>query len=751
MNAPHTISRRLFVGTGGALVVSFVLSSRLFAQEPAKPAQNQGTQPVTTPPLPGSLKTAPYLDAWIRIDSKGKVTVFTGKAELGQGIKTALIQCAAEELDIDPAAITLITADTERTPNEGYTAGSHSMQDSGTAILNAAAQVRGILLQLAATKLNAPADQLRTENARIVGPNGSVGYGELVTGQELHQMAQPTSPLKDPKDFKVIGTPMQRVDIPGKLTGKPSYVHDLQMNGMLHARVVRPPSYGSELTDVDTSQIEKMPGAVKVVRDGGFLAVVTQGEFQAIEAMNALSAAAHWRETKQLPEQSKLHEYLESLPTQDEIIANSGNPNEQGVRVLKARYTRPYLSHGSIGPSCAIARYHGGKMTVWTHTQGVYPLRNTIANLLHMPQTAVRCVHMEGAGCYGQNGADDVAADVALIARAMPGKPIRLQWMREQEHGWEPFGPAMSSQISAALDADGKIAAWNYEVWSNTHSTRPEGPPGVLVPARYVAQPFPQPAPKPLPMPDGGGDRNAIPLYTIPNQKVVYHFIPDMPVRVSALRSLGAPHNIFAIETFMDELADAAEADPVEFRLAHLEDERAKDVITKAAQEFGWKKGAQLPRGQAHGFAFARYKNSAAYCAVAMEIGVEHESGQVKIGKVVVAVDSGQAVNPDGIRNQVEGAVVQSTTWTLYEMVTFDRTTITSRDWSSYPMIRFPLLPESVAVHIIDRPGQPFLGTGECGQAPTAAALGNGIARATGVRMRDLPLRPEKIKQAIGV
>jgi nicotinate dehydrogenase subunit B len=749
--APHKISRRLFVGTGGALVVSFALSSRLFAQEPAKPAQNQNTQPVTTPPLPGSLKTAPYLDAWIRIDSKGKVTVFTGKAELGQGIKTALIQCAAEELDIDPAAITLITADTERTPNEGYTAGSHSMQDSGTAILNAAAQVRSILLQLAATKLNAPADQLRTENARIVGPNGSVGYGELVTGQELHQMAQPNSPLKDPKDFKIIGTPFPRVDIPGKLTGKPSYVQDLQMDGMLHARVVRPPSYGSELSNVDTSQVEKMPGVVKVVRDGSFLAVVAQGEFQAIEAMNALSAAAQWKETKRLPEQSKLHDYLESLPTQDETIANSGNPNEQGVRVLKARYTRPYMSHGSIGPSCAVALYHGGKMTVWTHTQGVYPLRNTIANMLHMPQNAVRCIHTEGAGCYGQNGADDVAADVALIARAMPGKPIRLQWMREQEFGWEPYGPAMSSQISAALDANGKIVAWNYEVWSNTHSTRPEGPPGVLVPARYVAQPFPQPAPKPLPMPEGGGDRNAIPLYTIPNQKVVYHFIPDMPLRVSALRSLGAPHNIFAIETFMDELADAAKADPVEFRLAHLEDQRAKDVITKAAQEFGWKKGVQLPRGQAHAFAFARYKNLAAYCAVAMEIAVEHETGYVKIGKVVAAVDSGQVVNPDGIRNQIEGAIVQSTTWTLYETVTFDQNTITSRDWSSYPMIRFPLLPESVAVHIIDRPGQPFLGTGECGQAPTAAALGNGIARATGVRMRDLPLRPEKIKQAIGV
>jgi nicotinate dehydrogenase subunit B len=527
----------VFVGTGGALVVSFALSSRVFGQD--QPAQNQAAQPKNTPPLPGSLKKSPYLDAWIRIDAKGKVTVFTGKAELGQGIKTALIQCTAEELDLDPAAITLITADTERTPNEGYTAGSHSMQDSGTAILNAAAQVRGILLELAAARLNAPADQLKTKDTRVIAPDGnSVGYGDLVTGQELHRMAQPTSPLKDPKEFKVIGTPMPRVDIPAKVTGGRAYVQDLRLDNMLHARIVRPPSYGSELTQVDTSPIEKMPGVEKVLRNGSFLAVVAKGEFQAIKAMNALSAAAQWSETKQLPQQDKLHDYLESLPTQDETIANTGNPNEQGVRVLKAHYTRPYLSHGSIGPSCAVALYHGGKLKVWTHTQGVYPLRNTIANMLHMPQTAVRCVHMEGAGCYGQNGADDAAADAALIAHAMPGKPIRLQWMREQEHGWEPYGPAMSSSISAALDANGKITTWNYEVWSNTHSTRPEGPAGNLLPARYLAQPFPQPEPKPIPMPDGGGDRNAIPLYKIPNQKVVFHFVPEMPIRVSALCAL---------------------------------------------------------------------------------------------------------------------------------------------------------------------------------------------------------------------
>jgi nicotinate dehydrogenase subunit B len=747
----HSFSRRMFLSTGGALVVGFAISPAL-AQEPKQPAQNAGAQPVKTPRLPGSLHTAPYLDSWIGIDGNGKITVFTGKVELGQGIKTALIQCAAEELDVDPAAITLVTADTERTPNEGYTAGSHSMQDSGTAILNAASQVRAILVELAAQKLNAQPDQLKTKDGKVIGPNGStIGYGELVAGQELHRKAQPNSPLKDPKDFTVIGKTMPRVDIPGKLTGAPMYVQDIRLEGMLHARVVRPPSYGSELTNLDAAAVEKMPGVVKVVRNGSFLAVAAQGEFQAVEAMRALSAAAEWRESIQLPDQSEIHKYLESLPTQDETIDNKGNPDEKGARVLGAHYSRPYLSHGSIGPSCAVAQFENGKMTVWTHSQGVYPLRNTIANMLKLPQQAVRCIHVEGAGCYGQNGADDVAADAALVAQAVPDKPIRLQWMREQEHGWEPFGPAMSSKLSAALDATGKIVAWNSEVWSNTHSTRPAGPPGVLVPAALLSQPFEAPPPKPLPMPEGGGDRNAVPLYTVPNSHVVYHFVPKMPLRVSALRSLGAPMNIFAIESFMDELADAAKADPVEFRLAHLDDPRARDVITKAAQEFGWKKGAKLPRGQGYGFAFARYKNLAAYCAIAMEIAVEHETGQVRIGRVVAAVDSGQVVNPNGIQNQVEGAIVQSSSWTLYEAVTFDQNTITSRDWSSYPMIRFPLVPESITVHIIDRPGEPFLGTGECGQAPASAAIANGIARATGVRLRDMPLTPTRIKQAIGV
>lgn len=746
MNAapPLPLTRRLFLATGGAVIVSFALV-------PKRAAVAQQTPPNAVK-LPGDLDKYPMLDSWIGIDGEGRVTVFTGKAELGQGIKTAFIQCAAEELEVDAEAITLVTADTERTPNEGYTAGSHSMQDSGTAILNAAAQVRGILIELAATRLNLPVEHLRANSSAVFADDGrNVAYKDLITGQDLHQRAQSISPLKDPKKFTVIGKAMHRVDIPGKLSGTASYVQDLRPEGMLHARVVRPPRYGATLTQVDIAAIEKMPGVVKVVRDGSFLAVAAQEEFQAITAMQALSDAAQWQSGPDLPDPATIYQLIQTLPTKDETILDKGSPGQPGAHSLSAIYHRPYQLHGSIGPSCALALFEAAKLTVWTHSQGVYPLRNSLADMLHMPQNQVHCIHVEGSGCYGHNAADDVAADAALIARAIPGRPIRVQWMREDEHGWEPFGPMMISSATASLDANGKILSWQYEVWSNTHSTRPAGPAGNLLAARYLAQPFPEPAPRPIPMPEGGGDRNAIPFYTVPNGRVVSRFIPHMPLRVSALRGLGAYHNVFSIESFMDELAAVAKADPVDFRLRHLEDPRARAVIAKVAEEFGWKADAKLPRGRGRGFAFARYKNLAAYCAIALELDVEHESGEVKLGRVVAAVDSGQAVNPDGIRNQIEGAIVQSASWTLYEEVTFSRDAITSRDWSSFPMIRFPAVPESVTVHVIDRPGKRFLGTGEAGQGPTAAAIANAIAHATGARIRELPLSAPRIKAAIGV
>jgi nicotinate dehydrogenase subunit B len=742
MNAPVILDRRRVLAGGGALIVSFSLTGA-FAQQQDAPAAAPAPSP------PGSLKTSPYLDAWIRIDADGGITVFTGKAELGQGFKTAFQQIAAEELDVAFGSLKVITADTKVTANEGYTSGSNSMKDSGTAIQNAAAQARELLVAEAAKRLDLPVENLRTADGAVIAPDGKrLSYGELVAGDMLHVQAQPKSRLKNPATYKVIGQSVPRVDIPSKVTGGAAYVQDMRLPGMVHARIVRPPSYGAQLTECDTAGVEKLPGVVKIVRDGNFLAVVAEKEFQSIKAMNALAAAAKWKETASLPKQDDLLAVLTSLPSQNTTIFERSNASATGQKTLEATFTRPYQAHGSIGPSCAVAQFVDGAMTVWTHTQGVYPDRQGIAEMLRMPPASVRLIHVEGSGCYGHNGADDAAADAALIARALPGRPVRVQWMREQEHAWEPFGPAMVTKLKASLDSNGKIADWHFDVWSNTHSMRPGGA-GSMLAAQHMAPPFALPAPRPLPLPEGGGDRNAIPFYNFPNAHVVHHFIPAMPLRISAMRALGAYHNVFSIESFMDELAALAGADPVEFRLKHLDDSRGRDVIEKAAQSFGWKAGQTSPQDRGFGFAFARYKNLAAYCAIASEVEVNRETGRPRLIRAVAAVDSGQVVNPDGLINQIEGAIVQSMSWTLYESVSFDDTRITSVDWQTYPILRFDAVPESIEVHIINRPGQPFLGSGETGQGPAAASIANAIANATGRRLRNLPLTRKRIKQAI--
>ena len=749
------VSRRAVLAGSGALIFSFASTSRLSAQQQSPP--NPGGAPPAPPPLPGSLSKTPFLDSWIRIDADGAITIFTGKAELGQGIKTALLQIAAEQLDADLDKLKLIAADTARTPDEQYTAGSHSLQDSGTAILNAAAQVRALLIAAAATRAGIPAEQMKTEHAAVVAPDGRrFGYGELVAAEMLHVQASAQSPLKDPKAYQVMDRSVQRIDIPAKVTGGAAYVQDLRPPDMAHGRVVRPPSYSAQLTGVDTGAIEKMPGVLKIVRDGNFLAVIAEREFQAIQAMRALAAAARWQETAKLPNAADLPAVVTGLAARDITDLDRHDPGGgaatalTALTALTASYTRPYLSHGSIGPSCAVAQLKDDALTVWTHTQGVFPDRAAIAEMLHMPPDKVRCIQTEGSGCYGHNGADDAAGDAALLASALPGRPVRVQWMREQEHAWEPYGPAMVAKVKASLDAGGRISDWDYEVWSNTHSMRP-GTAGSLLAARHLASPFPQPEPKPIPMPEGDGDRNSIPIYKIPTARVIYHFLPAMPVRVSALRGLGAHVNVFAIESFMDELAASIGADPVEFRLKHLDDPRAREVISTAAERFGWSEKWRRVPGRGYGFAFARYKNLAAYCAIACEVEVERSTGRARMVRAVAAVDSGQVVNPDGIANQIEGAIMQSMSWTLYESVTFDDTRITSIDWASYPILRFADVPDEVAVHIIDRPGTPFLGSGEAGQGPTAAAVANAIADATGHRFRDLPISRERIKAAIGV
>ncbi len=746
MNSAWTnpqLSRRAVLG-GGALIVGFSLWPRHLAAQGA----NQGAGEAG-PKLPGDLAKYPMLDSWIRIGGDGKITVFTGKVELGQGLKTALIQLAAEELIVAPEAVLLVTADTALTPDEGYTAGSHSMQDSGTAIRNAAAQARTLLIGAAAALLQLPPERLHAKDGTVFADDGRrLRYGELVGNQLLHVSAEPQSNLIEPSRHRLVGKPVPRVDLPAKLTGGAAFVQDLRLPNLVHGRVVLPPSYGARLRQVDSAAVAHLPGILKVLRDGSYLAVIAEREYQAITAMRALRAAAQWDEKPTLPDPATLFKALADLTSETLPVRDDPAGMPPGVPVVEASYRRSYQMHGAIGPSCAVGLFEDGALTVWTHSQGVYPLRAALAGLTGLLPDKVRVIHLEGSGCYGHNGADDAGADAALLALALPGRPVRVQWMREDEHSWEPYGSAMLSHARAALDSDHRIVAWEYTVRSTSHATRPgSGGAGNLIAAWHRARRIAQPVPKPLP--DGGGDRNAAPLYTIPNARILYEFVPAMPLRVSALRSLGAHMNIFSIESFMDELAQHAGADPVDFRLRHLDDPRAREVVTQAAARFGWL-AARRP-GRGNGFAFARYKNLAAYLAVAVEVTVDRETGEVRIERAVAAVDSGEAVNPDGIKNQIEGGILQAASWTLYESVAFDRTRILSRDWSSYPILRFSEVPDTVEVYVIDRPGTPFLGTGEAAQGPTAAAIANAVADAAGVRLRELPLTAARIKAAIGV
>ncbi|WP_028231126.1 xanthine dehydrogenase family protein molybdopterin-binding subunit [Paraburkholderia mimosarum] len=748
---PIDESRRHFM-ISGALFVAFslvkgtdALAQEVIADEGAAVHIGKDTQA-----LAGSLKTNPFLDAWIKITPEGKVTVFTGKVELGTGVRTALLQVAAEELDMAPSLITFRTADTGASPDEGLTAGSHTMADSGSALLNAAAQVRGLLVDAAAKHFGVDASALAASDAVIHAPDGrTMTYGEAVGLVDLHRSASPSSPLKDPKTFRTIGTALPRLDIPSKVTGGASYVQDMQLPGMLHARVVMPPVYDAKLLAYDEAAITKMPGVVRIVRNGSMLAVVAQGEWQAVVAQRALSASAQWSPGRALPDPATVHRDLKQIATQQIKIADHHAPMAPAAKTVNARFIKRYLLHGSIGPSCAVAHLDGNQLTVWTHSQGVYPLRDALAEMLSMQKENVRCIHAEGSGCYGHNAADDAAAHAALIAAAMPGHPVRVQWMREQEHTWDHFTPAMVTEVKASIDASGKIVDWHYALWSSSHNERIVNA-GRLLPARMLEKPFVSAPSTPMLQPEGGGDRNAIPLYTLPNIEVMNHFSSTMPLQTSAMRSLGAHTNVFAIESVMDELAHMAGIDPVEFRLRHLDDSRAKDVIRLAAKQFGWPR-APRARNRGVGFAFAKYKNLMGYVAIAVEVSVEPETGLVKLEQAVAAVDCGQVVNPDGVRNQIEGGIVQSASWTLHEELRYDTHRIRSFDWGTYPILRFSSVPARIEVHLIDRPGAPFLGTAEASMGPTAGALVNALFDATGKRVREMPLAGDTLRKLIEV
>ena len=732
-----TPTRREFTSGLGAIVVAFSLDPKLaLAQQPA--------------PLPGSLAQNRMLDAWIRINAEGTATIFPGKVELGQGITTALTQIAAEELDLPLARVRVLTTDTSRSPNEGVTAGSQSIEYGGTALRLASAEVRGILIDLAAKRLGVAADTLTVADGTIGSADGrKVTYGELAAEVDLHREATAKVAPKLPAAHKIVGKSSPRFDIPNKVTGGVAYVQDMRLPGMVHGRIVRPPRPGSKLDSVDVAAVKAMPGVIAVVRDGSFLGVVAEREEQAIKARQALIKSAKWTLGPELPDPAKIYDVLLALPAEDIVISDKQAPMPEGAKVIEVIYRKPYMAHASIGPSCALAEFKDGKMTVWTHSQGVFPLRNHLSLGLKLPIADIRCIHAEGSGCYGHNGADDVGLDAALLARAVAPRPVRLQWMRDDEFGWEPYGPAMIMRAKAAL-ADGKIVDWNYELWSNTHSTRPTEPGGNnLLASWYLAEAQNQAPPRTIPQPAGGGDRNAIPLYDFPRQRVVHHFIKEMPLRVSALRTLGAYSNVFAIESFVDELARVANADPIAFRLAHMKDPRARAVIETVAKKANWKEGAAGDGRRGRGIGFAKYKNLSVYVAVIAEIEVDPASGVIKVPRAVAVADAGQIINPDGLANQIEGGIIQSTSWTLHEQVRFDRDGIISRDWQGYPILTMHDVPH-VEVELIDRPAEKPLGSGEGSQGPTVAAIVNAFANATGKRIRELPLTPDRVKAALG-
>jgi CO/xanthine dehydrogenase Mo-binding subunit len=698
--------------------------------------------------LPGNLNTNRRLDRWLRINRDGTVTVFPGKVEIGQGILTALAQIVAEELDVAYGRIRLAPADTTYSPDEGMTSGSQSITDGGAALRYASAEARDLLLQRAAARLGVSLEQLSVTDGVITARSGGkVTYWELATDDLLAREATAEIAPKPAAQHTVIGIAVPRRDIPAKVRGAPSYVHDLDPPGLLHGRIARPPSYQARLTKIDEPEVRALPGVVAVVRDGSFLGVVAEREEQSIRALTRLKRIALWEESTVLPETTDPR-FLFKETTEDEVISEKRDAAAaaRAAKTFEAEYTRPYIAHASLGPSCAVARFEGGRYTVWTHSQGIYPLRRDLSGVLGVEEGRIAVIHMDGAGCYGHNGADDAALDAALLARAVPGRPVRVQWTREDEFNWEPYGPAMVVKLKAELDAQGNVVGWTEDIWSNSHSTRPSGLGGInLLAAWHLAQPFKPSPPRNPPLPGGGSHRNGIPIYEFPNERVTNRLVKRMPVRVSALRALGATANVFAIESFMDELAAAAGADPVEFRLRHLKDPRARAVIETVAAKAGWRKGEKGDGTRGRGIGFARYKNGACYVAVIVEVEAGNE---IAVKRAWAAIDAGLVINPDGIANQTEGGITQTVSWALKEAVQYDRSRILTSNWSDYPILTFEEAPQ-VEVTLINRPELPPLGAGEGAQGPTAAAIANAIHNALGVRLRDMPFTRERVLAAL--
>ena len=694
--------------------------------------------------LPGSMGRAKTVNAWLELLEDGTIRVLSGKVELGQGIRTAIQQVAAEELDMDLEKVQIHLAETGVTPNEGYTGASASIQNSAMSVRYAAATARQELLLLASKKLNTAVDNLLLYNGLVKSNQNkeSLTFAEILDGEQIEKEVMLPIPIKDNREHRYVGKAIPRPDIEEMVRGQSTYIQDLRFPGMVHARVVRPPGYTSQLISLDDTGLKsEVSGIIKTVRKGSFVGVITEREYQAVKAEQYLKDHSIWTAPIPFPKSENLYAHIKLIASSPETVKNEGDVAAafEGTETLKATYTKPYIKHASMGPACGIAMFDGEILHIWSHSQGIYPMREALATMLNMEPDKIHIKSVPGAGCFGHSTADDAAADAALLAMEYPNTHIRVQWSRHNEHLWDPYGPAMITKLEASLDKNNKINSWKTEVWTDSHSTRPNKDAGTVLAARYLENPYQMKSRGYL----GGGHRNADPYYGIPNITVNAHYY-DGPFRTSSLRSLGSFTNIFAIESFMDTLAEKAGQDPLEFRLNHLEDERAIAVIQKVQALTSAQNNED---GKGIGYAFMRYKNTDAYIAVAAKVTVDKNKGNVGLIKMWAAVDVGEVINMDGLTNQIEGGMIQAASWTLKEEVTFNTAEITSTDWIKYPIIKFSEVPE-VEVAIINRPSEDAKGAGEVPVPPTAAAIANAIYNASGFRINDLPITPEKILNA---
>ena len=742
MSAPSEIARRELLKGVGVLIIAFSLPPSSSAAEAA------GPWPKTIAP--------DRIDSWLAVGADGGVTCFTGRVDLGTGVRTALAQIVADELEVDFGRVTMVMGDTAKTPDQGTTSASYTIQKEAIPMRHAAADARQMLLKLASDRLGIPVSDLRAANGIITSGRAgkSISYGELIGDKRFEARVSGRARTKKPSEYTLVGKPVPRVDIPAKATGRFAFVHDVRRPGMLHGRVIRPPATGSEtaigamLVSVDPSSISHVPGVVKVVRLGDFLGVVAEREENAIRAMRELKA--EWKPWSAMPDFAKLEPVLREVPSKPRVVRDEGDVRAALANAaieLSATYIWPYQSHASIGPSCAVAEFGDGKLTIWSATQSAHAIRHEAAQLLALPEEAVRVIHMEGAGCYGLNCADDVALDAALLSKAV-GRPVRLQLMRDQEQGWEPKGAAQLMDVRGSLDGNGNITG--YQFTTKYFTGRAETLADYLTGAKPA---------KPAVLPQG--DRNAMPPYFgIGNLHVsVLDVVP--PVRAARMRGVASLPNSFAHECFIDELAAAAGVDPLKFRLKRLNDPRAVAVLEAAAKKAGWepraKRNPQLASAtiaKGRGLAYARYTHGdfpgygAAYAAWIADVDIDLASGQVHVTRVVVAQDAGLMINPKGVELQVCGNVIQSVSRTLMEEVKFDKAGVTSLDFQAYPIATFADVPD-IDVVLIDRPDDPPLGVGESTCVPAAAAIANAIFDATGARIRQVPFTPQRIKAAL--